>query len=376
MTSLFRTAFFYFLLLATLSGCSGSSGETELLPGDTLTTRSELLTLVRHSDRLVSAQVKNPWNEKEAPRLYLLADRVLPSDSIPEIDGAIVIKVPINSALVYSAIHAAVFDELGVPGLVTGVTDAPYFTFGSFPERIRRGKIKDIGNSMSPSLEAIVDLAPDVALVSPYQNAGHGVLDNTGIPIVEMADYMETTPLGRAEWVLFIGALTGKLATSQTIYDNVVANYESIRNTTRASSRRPLVVSELPLHGTWYLPGGRSYAATLIRDAGGEPVTDSDTSTGSLQLDESAAFELSSEADIWLLKTDHNVTSGEVRSSSPLANKVKAFRNGNIWFANTTLAPYFNDLAFHPERILHEYNAIFRGATDSLSYFNPVVPGL
>ncbi|MDE6397401.1 MAG: ABC transporter substrate-binding protein, partial [Muribaculaceae bacterium] len=318
--------------------------------------------------------VRDPWSKDAPAKIYLFVDSTASESDIPDIPGAVTINVPLQSALVYSSVHASAFDELGTPETVTGVADGNYFTFGPFPEAIRNGKIKDIGNSMSPSLEAIVELSPDAALVSPYQNAGHGVLDNTGVPIIEMADYMEPTPLGRAEWILVIGAATGRLDRASEIYNRVVEQYEATKASVANTPDRPVVITDLPAFGTWYQPGGQSYAATLIRDAGGLTVTENDSSTGSLQLDEAAAFDLAADADIWLVKTDHPVTPSEIASSGVLASKVKAFRDNNVWAANTSIVPYFDDVTFHPERILRDYAAIFTGQTDSLRYFRPVFP--
>lgn len=360
------------LFILLLASCRTSGHQTELADGDTLTSRSSLLTLVRHPDGIVSASVRDPWNEDADPRIYLFIDTTVDMASVPEIPGAVKVSVPLKSALVYSSVHASVFDELGVAETVTGVADGNYFTFGPFPAGIKKGTIKDIGNSMSPSLEAIVELSPDAALVSPYQNAGHGVLDQTGIPIIEMADYMEPTPLGRAEWILMIGALTGRLDRAAEIYGQVVKDYEATKASVSSLDRAPFVITDMPAFGTWYQPGGQSYATTLIRDAGGRPVTEGNKSTGSLQLDEAAAFNLAADADIWLIKTDHQVTKEEVGSSGALASKVKAFRDNNIWSANTSRVPYFDDVAFHPERILRDYAAIFSGSSDSTTYFRPI----
>lgn len=357
-----------------LSSCGGSAASHVLPAGDTITTNSSLLTVVDYNNGIVSATVRDPWNPKAHPRTYFFVDSTADKSLVPDIPGATTLTIPIKSALVYSSVHTSVFDELGVADLVTGVADGNYFTFGPFPDLIKSGKIVDVGSSMSPSLEAIVELSPDVALVSPYQNAGHGVLDRTGIPILEMADYMESSPLGRAEWILFIGALTGHLDKASEIYNSVATRYEAIRASSRSESQNPTVTTDLPAFGTWYQPGGQSYAAALIRDAGGQPATDADTSTGSLQLDEAAAFDLVADADIWLIKTDHDITLDEVRSSGTLAHRVKAFRNNQIWAANTTRVPYFDDVAFHPDRILADYAAIFSGQTDSLRYFQKLPP--
>lgn len=365
------------LTVWTLCGVAtscGSSARKDLPPGDTLTHNSQLLTLVDHRNGVISAVVADPWKPGSTLATYLLVSRGTPDDSVPDIEDAIRIDVPLRSALVYSSVHTSAFDELGVIDLVTGVADADYFAFGPLPERIRSGRVKNVGNSMSPSLEAIVDLSPEAALVSPYQNAGFGVLDKTGIAIVQMADYMESTPLARAEWILLIGALTGRLDEARTIYGDVTARYTALRDSAAltAPARRPVVVTELPMSGTWYQPGGRSYQASMLRDAGARPLLDSDTSTGSVQMDESTVFDRGADAAIWLMCRPLPTSAADIRSAGPLAARMGALASGNVWNVNSAVVPLFDDIAFHPERILADYINIVAGNDKATTYYKRV----
>ena len=115
-------------------------------------------------------------------------------------DGTVV-RVPIERAVVYSSVHAGVMKELGAFSAVRGVCDAQYYTMPEVQRGLADGSIADCGNSLSPTIERLVALKSDAIILSPFQNAGYGVLTNLGVPIIECADYMEHTPLGRAEWI-------------------------------------------------------------------------------------------------------------------------------------------------------------------------------
>ncbi len=364
------------LVVSLVPSCRCVRADGNTGDGDTLTNRAALLRLIDHQNGIVSARILDPWNEGGTLGTYLLVDRSVPDDSIPAVDGAVVIRVPVRSALVYSSVHTGGFEELDALSAVTGVADGSYFTSASMRKGIDNGSIVDVGNSMSPSLEKIVDLAPEVAIISPYENSGNGVLDKTGIAILPMADYMETTPLGRAEWILLIGALNGKLDAARDIYTQVEKQYAEITEFATKQPDQPLTLSEVPFNGVWYQPGGASYMANMIRDAGGRPLLDDDASTGSVQMDIANVYDRAVGANVWLIKTAGDITPAGIASSSKLLPGIRAFANGNVWNANTLRNPYYDDIAFHPEKILRDMAVIIHPAlTDTLgapAYFAPV----
>lgn len=353
--------FLWIISLIFFSTACGSnySSVDKLPPGDTLTIHSDLLTMVDHGNGITSVVVKNPWDKKGKPTVYLLVDRNLSDSDIPQIKDARIIRVPVKSALVYSSVHTTPLEEMGAARLITGVADASYFTSPYILERLSNKSIVDVGNSLSPSFEKIVQLSPDVAIVSAYENAGHGILDNTGISIVDMTDYMETTPLGRAEWIVFLGKLFGRSDKAQSIFKQVVNDYNSLKSVASSTSAKPVVLTEIPYSGVWYQPGGQSYMSELIRAAGAAPLLSHDASTGSVQLDIASVLDKSQNADFWLIKTTEPVTAENIRNLISGANLIKAFNTGNIYIADTSKVPLYDDLAFHPERILADYVGIF-----------------
>lgn len=357
--------FFGIILAAFLCcSCNGGNGRAvESVVGDTLNAFADYLCLVELNENVTAATILDPWNDRAALGRYLLVDRTLEDDEVPTVEGYTVIRVPVNSALVYSSVHSAPLEELDAADCITGVADADFFRSPAIRRRLSQGKIVNIGNSMSPSFEQIVSLNPEIALVSPYQNAGHGILERTDIKVIDMADYMETTPAGRAEWILLLGKLTGKYDRAKEIFDRTVNTYDSIKAQVTRLPDRPLVVTEVPYGGVWYQPGARSYMATLIRDAGGRTVSDDDA-VGSVQYDIANVFDLGHDADVWIIKTTAPMTYGDLREFTPLVEDFKAFKNRNVWVANTAEVDLYDDLAFHPEYVLADYVRIFHPDAD------------
>lgn len=356
-------------------GCKGGKGADKdaatVVAPQSLTREAALLKIFDEGD-FHRVEITNPWDTAAQLASYILVPRGTEPDSLPA--GEYVrVDVPLERSLVYSSVHAGVIDELGAAGAVAGVADGEYFTREPFVSRIAGGEIVNVGQSMSPSLEKIVALAPDAVLVSPFENAGHGVIDGAGVPVIECADYMERTPKGRAEWVKFFGLLYGVPEKADSIFNVVEAAYDTIAANVAAAPSRPIVLTEMPADGYWFVPGGNSYVAALIADAGAEYPWRNDRSAGSLQLDFSSVYAKAADADFWLIRTyGRDLTLDDLRSVYLLNTQFKAFKNGNVFVANSAKVPVFEDAPFHPERLLMEYATIFHPEVTGgkLKYFH------
>lgn len=343
-----------------LSACGGKKTEavdTNAGPVNMMQ-ESSLLRLYDEGD-FVKAEVVNPWDTARLLATYVLVERGVTPDSLPPGDVT-VIEVPLERSVVYSTVHAGVIDEIGASGAVAGVADGSYFKGEPYASLIRSGAVADVGSSMSPSAEAIVAVGPDALLVSPFENAGHGAIESLGVPVIECADYMEQTPKGRAEWVRFFGELYGRRHVADSIYAAVAEAYDSIKEQAENTEGRPVVITEMLTDGYWFVPGGNSYMARLIEDAGASYPWSNDRSAGSLQLDFSSVYAKAADADFWLIRTyGNNLTLSDLRSVYLLNSQFKAFKQGNVFAANTAEVPLFEEFPFHPEILLAEYAAIF-----------------
>ncbi|MCM1517508.1 MAG: ABC transporter substrate-binding protein [Pseudoflavonifractor sp.] len=353
--------------------CRGTAKGDTPLTGDTLTHEARLLTLVDCGDYVV-ADVADPWNEDAMLGRYILVIRGSQPDSLPE---GTVVEVPLNSSLVYSSVHAGAIGELGAIDRVTAVCDAPYFKLLAIVEGLRSGKVVDAGASASPSIETIIGHRPGAILLSPFQNAGHGAIEQLGIPIIECADYMEETPLGRAEWIKLLGILYGNRELADSIYAGVKDRYTRLADSVNhVRMMMPVVLSERVTDGVWYVPGGRSYQARMFADAGGNYPWRADRTAGSLQLDFPTVYDKAHMADVWLIRTYGNdLTLDQLKADYSPNSHIKAFNNGGVYSCNTSESPLFEEFPFHPDLLLREYINIFYPGyleNDSLRYYKRV----
>lgn len=304
---------------------------------------------------------------------YVLVDK--DNDSVPSLpEGAEVIKVPLESLILDSEVYAAALEELKADEIISGVFDAQYITSDKLSSRIRRGEIADIGLTSSPNTEKILALAPEAVLVSFFEGMPTQGLDKMGIPVIKMFDLQEESPLGRAEWIRLIGRLSGREQEADDVFDEMKANYSSLKDNISRSdndSVRPKVLTEIVYNGTWSVPGGKSYQAQLISDAGGAFFREADQSPVSVNLSPEQVLAEGKDADVWIIRFFGDEKDlKNILAQDPNYKEFKAFKSGNIYFSDTSKSAVFREFPFHPDLLLKDYEVIFSGdSITPLRYF-------
>lgn len=356
-----------FLAVACTGNKSGKAGTDN---DNNVMQYAKMLRMYDH-DGYTLAEILSPQDSTKVTSRFIL----LPEGAEkPAANNATqVITVPLKSAIVYSSVHAAAMNELGQSGCIKGVADASYFKLPFVLNGIDNGTITDIGSSTSPSTEKIIDLNPQAIIVNQYEGADLKGIDRLGIPVIQMAENLENTPLGRAEWIKFIGALTGERAKADSIFAAVEKHYTDLRGQAAVSSNRPKVLTENMYQGVWYVPGGASYKARMIADAGGIYPWADDKSAGSLNLSFEQVLDRAQDADYWLLQVFGVELSRTalLKMDSRYAS-FQAVDKGGVYYCDTQATFIFEETPFHPDRLLEDYIAIFSGKTGSLHYFKPM----
>ena len=374
------------LLAALVLGACGRSESAGNAAGGMDEARGVTIT---RCDGYTLVEIANPWRKGEVLHTYVLvpryADTARNSKETGEASGSTrhdddgsaslkgseeqplpeglpdgtVVRVPIERAVVYSSVHAGVMKELGSFSAVRGVCDAQYYTMPEVQSGIADGSIADCGNSLSPTIERLVALKPDAIILSPFQNAGYGVLTNLGVPIIECADYMEHTPLGRAEWIKLFGELLGCREKADSIFQATAREYSALTALTATVEKRPKVISEMITSGVWFVPGGDSYMAHLFTDAGASYPWSDNNNSGSLSLDFSQVLARAQDADFWLIKPDRHLSYSDFEAINPLNVKFKAFGCRGVYQCVTSETSLFTDFPFHPQVLLRDFVKIF-----------------
>lgn len=327
---------------------------------------------ISHIDGYTLVSVKNPWKTGAVLQTYALVprDAEVPA-SLP--DGVTVVRTPLRNTVVYSSVHGSVMKELGELAAIRGVCDAEYFNMPEIQESLKRGKVVNVGNSQSPTIEKLIEMSPDAIILSPFQNAGYGVLTNLKVPIIECADYMEDSPLGRAEWIKFFGELFGKTEAADSIYAATVKKYNDLKDKASTMSRKPRVLTELLYSGVWYVPGGNSYMARMLEDAGAAYPWADDKSSGSLSLDYAQVLEKAGDADYWFIKPMVEMSYSSLAKENQLYTQIKAYKVKHIYQCMTVNSTFFQDFPFHPDVLLKDFIAIMHPELRyTAKYYMPV----
>ncbi len=369
-----RFSLLLYSLLFILSACSLDRQKvSSLQSGDTIPLRyADNLTLVTHSDYTV-AILRNPWDTLKTLHTYVLvpASQPLPAH-LPE--GTIV-RTPLRKSLIYSSVHCSLMDKLGVAGSIGGVCDLKYINLPAVEDGYRRGTIVDCGDGMNPDMEKIIDLHPDAILLSPFENSGgYGRIEKLNIPIIECADYMETSALGRAEWMRFYGLLWGIASEADSLFAEVESNYERLKRRAMLSSVSLSVVSELKSGSAWYVPGGRSTTGRLFNDACGRYAFAEDEHSGSIPLAFETVFDKAGDADVWTVKynRERDMTYSDLEADYIGYTGFKAFKTRNIYGCNTAKVPFYEETPFRPDYLLADLIQILHpeiGDLGGLRYF-------
>ena len=343
------------IMPASLASCGGGRANTSAPGGEEVSITYARNLSIRDHDGYTEVIVRNPWDTLRTLQKYLLvpAEADLPAD-LPE---GTVVRTPVSNALVYSTVHNSLIAELGSVEAIGGVCNSKYINDGPVRDRINSGLIADCGVSLSPDMEKILKLRPQVIMLSPFENNDkYAKVGELGIPIIECADYMETSALGRAEWVRFYGRIFGRTAAADSIWRETEKRYTELRDKALTTSTRPKVIIDQRYGQVWNVPGGESVLAGYIRDAGGTNPFDAYRQSGSVPLAPEKVLGEAHDADIWFVRYNqqNDKSMRELASDAPVNSRFKAFREGRVYGCNTRYVDFYEETPFHPDRLLED----------------------
>jgi iron complex transport system substrate-binding protein len=281
-----------------------------------------------------------------------------------------VIEIPIRRVVLRSASHVPFFSMLGITDRITGITQGMYVNDPEVRALISRGRITEVGvgSGMAAqfNVEHLVTLHPDL-VISWWTNnpayAAHIKAQEAGLPVALIADYEEHTPLGRTEWVKFVATFFDAEAEAERVFDDIERRYLAMRKKAEAVRHRPTVMFGSSYHGSWYIAGGKSYFANLVRDAGGDYIWDDDETTGSRPVNTETAVIRGKKADYWLSQNENHLSLASLAAEDGRYRLFKAFRDRHVYNNNGKIGPgggndYYQGTASRPDLLLADMIAI------------------
>ncbi len=294
-------------------------------------------------------------NSLENNEFYLFNDTI----NIPEdISNKQIIRTPIKSAVAFSSTQWSVFQKLGDIEKVKGILESNYTSNYEILELVAEGKMLDVGMSTNVNIEKIIHLQPDVILVTPYPTVDYSHLEElANTTLIAFPDYLESHPLGRAEWMKVIGLLCSKEDITNKWFDDVVMRYESLSYKCSTIEGKPTVFSDLPFENQWYVPGGNSYIAKIFSDAGSDYIWKNNESTGSLHIDAESVLLKAQNADFWRVINSYDTpfTYERLKNENELYPLFKAFKEKQLLVCNVRECGYFEKSQYEPDVLLADF---------------------
>ncbi len=363
-----------FLLTFLLLSACRPARVSDAAEGGSALRYATLLTL-EETDSFCSVAVANPWRKGDCLARYVLVPQGWPMPSRrPE---GTVLRTPLQGNAITTSVHLALLSELGALDKVAGVSDTAYIVSRNLKDYLRNhAGVKYLGSSMQPNAELYRAASVKAVWVSPFENAGGGVLEQMGLPLIQCADYMEASPLARAEWVRFYGRLVGKGCEADSLFASVERKYNDLkeRAAKRQGRQRPTVMCDLLTGAVWYQPGGNSTMGQLIADAGGRYLWADRTESGSIPLNMESVYQRAHNADIWLVKCGQPqpLTYTMMQRDCPQYAAFAPWKNRKVFVCNTLAEPFYETVPFHPELLLQNFSDIFSGSAKGLRYYKPL----
>ena len=291
---------------------------------------------VRYHGTWKEVTIRQPWRDAARPLTYILVQQGTP---VPAKQGDAVVTIPIKTCGVLSSTYLPHLDLLGKADSVVGIDNVKHVNTPSIRARIDAGNVREIGTTVNMNVERIVSLAPDILLSYTLDNAEaarRSMLTRAGVNLILGSSYLETTPLGRAEWLKFTSLFFNEERKAEAAFARIRKAYEALVDLVKNPEQRPTVMSSAPYKGVWHVPGGRSYAATLLRDAGANYLWASDTHTGGIPVAVETVVSKAVSADFWINPSMWRSLKDGLQQDARFT-VFQAFRDGKVYNNNKRL---------------------------------------
>jgi len=268
--------------------------------------------------------INKPWPNAEETYRYILSDSA--------------IKTPIQKIVVTSTTHIPALELLGVEHTLVGFPGCDYISSEKTRHRIDNGDVRELGKNEGINTEVLLELNPDLVVGFGVDgvNKTFETIKKMDIPVIYNGDWVEGSPLAKAEWIKFFGVLFNKEKEADSIFNVIESNYNSAKKIASSVTKRPTILSGALHKDIWYLPNGSSPEAQFLKDANVDYLWSETSGSGSLSLSFETVFEKGKTADIWLSPSYYNSLDQLIKANAHYS-KFDAYQAKKVYsFSNTT----------------------------------------
>jgi iron complex transport system substrate-binding protein len=249
----------------------------------------------------------------------------------------VVIEVPIKKIVVTSTTHIPMVELLNEESSIIGFPYAKYVSSEKTRQLIDAGNITEIGKESSLNTEILLDLKPDLVVGYSVTSADKSLTtaQKAGIPVIYNGDWLEETPLGRAEWIKFFGVLFDKEKQADSIFNTIEKNYLEAKKIALKSNKKQTILSgAIMSKDIWNLPAGDSFVAQFLKDANLNYLWKDSKGKGSLSLSFESVFDTGRNADFWIAP-GYFSSKEQLLQSNQIYAEFAAFKNNRIYTPST-----------------------------------------
>jgi len=294
---------------------------------------------ITHHENFSTLTINSPWpNTEKTYRYALVHKNMLPKITLnnDEFDG--IITIPVKKIVVTSTTHIPALELLGVEKSLVGFPGTDYISSEKTRFRVDKGKVRELGKNEGINTEVLLEIQPEVVIGFGIDgnNKTFETIKKSGIPVIYNGDWIEHSPLAKAEWIKFFGVLFNKRQKADSIFNTIEKNYLEAKSIALDAKSKPSVLSGAMHKDIWYLPNGTSTEAEILKDANVNYLWADTKGNGSLSLNFEVVFDKAKNADIWI-NPSYYTSYEALESANQHYTKFDAYKSKSIYtFANTT----------------------------------------
>ena len=321
---------------------------------------------INYFNHYKTVEISNPFEKTAHTARYLLLQRGTPRPA--GFENHQIIEIPLRSLAATSSMHVGLLDFLEAYDVLKGLSGTQYVYSPKVIGLIKQGNIQEIGKDQGLNEEKLVTMHPDLIMAMGSPGAGiskYQTLADAGIPVLINSEWVETTPLARAEWVKLLAALLNKEELANRKFSLIESEYQKLASLAKQTKNKPSVISGLNTKDTWFLPGGNSYMSRFLIDAGADYHWANVKGTGSLALGFETVYPIALKADYWMnVGFNGNDSKNDILAQDSRYGDFKAYQSGQMYSYNnrvndTGANDFFESGNVNPQTVLADLIKIF-----------------
>lgn len=320
------------------------------------------LSIVKHDDYSV-VTVSNPWPNADKDFKYILREK---EAKVPDsLQSYTTIQVPLESVVVTSTTNIPFLEMLEVENKLVGFPHTDYISSEKTRVLIDKGSVKNVGQNEKLNIEQLIELAPNLIVTFGVDN-NNPMLDNlkkSGLNVLIQGDWMEQSPLGKAEWIKLYGALFGKEDKAKELFDKIVESYNQAKKLVADKPATSKVLYGSMYEDVWYVAKGNSWVAQFMKDAQANYLWADLKGSGSEGLSFEKVLDKAKTANVWIASGSFK-SLDELQKANPHYAEFDAFKNKMIYNFEGKLGAtggtvYYELAPSRPDLVLKDYIKIF-----------------